>query len=457
MNLTAKDSDLANSDYRRELGDGLVLRWSRAEDADGLAALIGAAFRHQESDPPNARMATWTREMLSGRHPLIGPDGFALVEDAARGEIVSGACLLSEAWDYEGVTLPVGRPEVVATHAAYRQRGLIRAIFELLHARSVALGHVLQVITGISWYYRQFGYTYAVELPASASLPVSEIPPLAPGVDEPYMLRAATVADIPELARLYDEERAGALVSTPISVEYWRWAIEDADPQGDAFLLPWMLIERAGGAVAGYALSALETYRGALRVDALWLRRGMWLSALPSLMRGLKAVGASLPAHRVNDTAYSAIALSLPRAHPAHAALRALTRALRDLDDSYAWYVRAPDLPALLRRLAPALERRLDASPFAGYSGELIIDLYRDAVRLVFAEGRLVEAQARRAPATAEPRVGMPPDVFPQLLFGYRDLAELRYAYPDVTVRGAALALLPVLFPKRASWALPLG
>ncbi len=57
----------------------------------------------------------------------------------------------------------------------------MRAIFELLHARSVALGHLLQVITGISWYYRQFGYTYAVEIAQGSSVPVSEIPPLAPG------------------------------------------------------------------------------------------------------------------------------------------------------------------------------------------------------------------------------------------------------------------------------------
>lgn len=34
---------------------------------------------------------------------------------------------------------------------------------------------------------------------------------------------------------------------------------------------------------------------------------------------------------------------------------------------------------------------------------------------------------------------------------------RLRYAHPDVTVGGVARALLPVLFPKRESWALPLG
>ena len=457
MFSAARDGDLADNGYRRDLGNGLVLRWSSAKDTAGLVTLAGTVWRSESGKPPEStRMGRWTRELLSGRHPLIGPDGFALVEDTARGVIVAGACLLSEAWDYDGVTLPVGRPEIVATLPEYRRRGLVRAIFELLHARSVALGHSLQVITGISWYYRQFGYTYAVGLAQGAGVPVSEIPPLAPGVDEPYTLRAATVADIPELARLYDEERTGALVSTPISAEYWRWAIAGADPLGDSFLLPWMLTGRAG-AVAGYALTSLETHKGALRVDAVWLKRGLWLPALPSLLRGLVPVGARLPGRHAGSLPFSSLAFSLPQTHPAQAALRAFVNSPRDMDDAYAWYVRAHDLPALLRRLAPALERRLAASPFAGYTGELTVDLYRDAVRLVFADGRITEVLARRAVAASEPTVGIPPDVFPQLLFGYRDLRELRYAYPDVTVGGVARALLPVLFPKRESWALPLG
>jgi hypothetical protein len=44
-----------------------------------------------------------------------------------------------------------------------------------------------------------------------------------------------------------------------------------------------------------------------------------------------------------------------------------------------------------------------------------------------------------------------------QLLFGYRDLTELRHAFPDVWTKGEARALLPTLFPRRASWVVPLG
>jgi hypothetical protein len=40
-----------------------------------------------------------------------------------------------------------------------------------------------------------------------------------------------------------------------------------------------------------------------------------------------------------------------------------------------------------------------------------------------------------------------------QLLFGYRSLHELRYAFPDVRVENStAEVLLNALFPKKFSW-----
>jgi hypothetical protein len=43
-----------------------------------------------------------------------------------------------------------------------------------------------------------------------------------------------------------------------------------------------------------------------------------------------------------------------------------------------------------------------------------------------------------------------------QLLFGYRSLAELRHAYPDVWADDAAQTLLAILFPSQVSLVMPL-
>ena len=106
---------LANAAYRHDLGDGLLLRWSTAADLERLSTFYGLVFRRREQDPPGTRIAAWLRDMFSGRHPLIGQDGFALVENTATGEMVAATCLLSEAWEYDGIRIPVGRPEIVGS------------------------------------------------------------------------------------------------------------------------------------------------------------------------------------------------------------------------------------------------------------------------------------------------------------------------------------------------------
>ncbi len=453
----AGDGHLALSDhaYRRDLGDGLLLRWSTAVDTERLAQFYSMVFREREQEPPNARVMAWTRDMLSGRHPLIGQDCFALVEDTATGAVVAATCLLSEAWEYDGVRFPVGRPEIVCSLPEYRRRGLVREVIRLIHARSRAQGHLADVITGIPWYYRQFGYEYAVEMQGSIRLPVTEIPAAKAGEPEPFALRPATQDDIPAVARLYDEERAGSPVSTPVDARYWRWAITECDPAGDSFLRVFML-EDAGGQVAGYAMTGMGVWQGGLSLYALWMRAGVWLGALPATLRALQRIGEAEASAPDASAPFRALRVSLPQAHPAHAALRAIMR-LPEPSDPYAWYVRVADLPALMRTLAPALERRLAASPFAGYTGELTLDFYRSGLRMDWREGRMAEVADWQKPVWGEPSAGFPPGVFLQLLFGYRGLSELRHAFPDVWAEGTAKALLPALFPRRESWVLPLG
>jgi hypothetical protein len=188
---------MSEATYRRDLGDGLVLRWSTAADVDELERLYSHVFRDNADAPLNIFTALWTRDLMSGRHPLIGPGDFALVEDTRQRMIVSATCLLAQTWEYEGIAFEVGRPEIVATEPDYRNRGLVRAIFDLIHARSAAMGHLAQGITGISFYYRQFGYEYALDLGGNRTVYFAAIPKLKPGEPEPYSLRDATSDDIP--------------------------------------------------------------------------------------------------------------------------------------------------------------------------------------------------------------------------------------------------------------------
>ncbi|HKV83307.1 MAG TPA: GNAT family N-acetyltransferase, partial [Ktedonobacterales bacterium] len=120
-------AEMAEPNYGRDLGDGLTLRWSTPEDAERVVDLYAQVFRPKADAPLNPHIPIWTRDMFSGRHPHIGPGDFAVVEDTQTGALVASTCLLRYTVEYEGVVVPFGRPEVVASLPEYRRQGLIRA------------------------------------------------------------------------------------------------------------------------------------------------------------------------------------------------------------------------------------------------------------------------------------------------------------------------------------------
>ena len=145
----------------KELGDGLVMRRGTVEDADALADF--QAITNSSTEEPDEGIRHWTRDMASGGTPGFDPSDFTIVEDSATGVIASSLNLISQTWTYGGVEFGVGRNELVATHPNYRRRGLVRAQMEVVHEWSAARGEMVQAITGIPWYYRQFGYEMALE------------------------------------------------------------------------------------------------------------------------------------------------------------------------------------------------------------------------------------------------------------------------------------------------------
>src|SRR5690349_1905475 len=78
----------------RHLDGGLILRRGTAADAAELSALNAAV--HGEPHGPDDSIAVWTRDLLTRPHPTFGDGGFAVVEDRARGKIVSSLNLIPQ-------------------------------------------------------------------------------------------------------------------------------------------------------------------------------------------------------------------------------------------------------------------------------------------------------------------------------------------------------------------------
>ena len=132
--------------------------------ADAEALVVFNEVVHGAPSNPDHAVGVWVRDLMLRPHPTCQPSDFPIVEALATGKIVSSMNLISQRWSYGGISFGVGRPELVGTLPEYRNRGLVRKQFELIHQWSAERGEMVQVITGIPYYYRLFGYEMALSL-----------------------------------------------------------------------------------------------------------------------------------------------------------------------------------------------------------------------------------------------------------------------------------------------------
>ena len=448
----------------RDLGDGLVLRRGTPADADALAAFNADVLRYQDAPDPEPSMGAWTRDLIEGRHPTFRPESALLVEDTRGKSIVSSMVLLSHTWTYAGVPLSVGQPEIVGTRAEFRGRGLVRAMFDVAHAWSAERGHRLLAINGIPWFYRQFGYEMALELGGGPRLYTVG---LAAGVRQPtppYRLRPATGADAPFLAATSAHAGRRYLVTAPRDAAAWRYVVSGRSA-GSAARNEVRIVESEAGEPAGYLEHVPKLWGPGLHVRELEAAAGVsWRAVAYPVLAYLCETGEAYARAAKADLGLLDFWL-LGSAHP-FAGVVQFSSSRRP----YAFYLRAPDLPDLLRRLTPVLERRLAESPLVGHTGDVRLSFFRDGVRLTLDGGRIKSVEAWPPPRTVagldfslpsaderRPSAMFPGLTFLQLLFGYRSLAELEAAFADCVVRGQEpRALLEALFPKQPSKVWPI-
>ncbi len=440
---------LADTHLPRELGDGIVLRSATTADAEPLAQFNGRIHGRDHFDN---MVAAWTRDFCSPAHPVVGPSNVLIVQDERANKIVSTMCLIPQTWTYAGIPFGVGRVEAVGTDPEYRRRGLVRTQIEFLHSRSAAMGHLVQGITGIPWYYRQFGYEYALNLGGGQMVSFANIAPLKTGETESFRLRPLTAADLPFVAPLYERGVAGSLVACPRPDWLWQFLLSGCSP--DSFEnRPVQVIETADGRPVGYVAPSREMGREMYAVNELAVAPGQSLRAvMPSVLRGLRSM-AEAEAAKQNKTV-DTLFFQMGPEHPVYTAIPEKFTATRL---RYGWYVRVADIPAFIRHIAPALEDRLAKSSLAGHTGEIKINQYTGGVRMVFEKGKLSLAETWVPGDNDDYRAGCPPLVFLQMLFGYCTLAEIRVVYPDCFAWGDEQVLLEILFPKQHSSIVPVG
>jgi hypothetical protein len=411
--------------YTETLSDGLVLRTAADEhDVERVAALNGAI--HGRGIIP------MTRNLVLHYPGMTGRD-LVFVEDERTAEVVSSLCLIPWTLRYDGVAVQTGEMGLVGTQEAYRRRGLIRAQVGYFKRRLRERGCLISAIMGIGYYYRQFGYEYALPLEGGLRLTARDLPPPP---DTHFTFRLASADDLLTLAQLYEDAALDLTIHAARDAATWRYLL--LHTPGTEMEAETLLIEDESGARAGYVRLPAHHFGDELVVSEasrLSYDAGLatlhWLAALTA-ERNTPGIRLNLPA--------DCTLMRLARSFGAH-----------DLG-TYAWQIHVPDLPAFLRAIGLALERRIGDSPFAGLTREMRVCLFRDSVILRFGSGRLAEVTPG---GPGEGQINFPPLAFIPLLLGHRSLDELHTAYPDIHVDKGWRLLLETLFPKVPAFLYP--
>ena len=439
----------------RELGDGLVLRRSTTADADALAEFNSIIHSDFGPDKPDERIGAWVRDLLTQPHPSFDPGDFTIVEDTHTGKIVSSLNLISQTWSYAGIPFGVGRPEVVGTHPDYRKRGLVREQFEEVHAWSHARGQLVQAITGIPNYYRQFGYEMALDLSGGRVGFESQLPRLKDGESEIYQIRPALESDIPFLVQVLAHADRRSLVTCPRDENAWRYELLGMSPKNVNRLEIRIIETVATGEPVGYLTHPWYNWDNGLIMNSYELKPGIaWMAVTPAVARHLWKTGQEYAV--ISGKPVSSYGFWLGLSHPSYEVFRERLPRLRD---TYAFYLRVPDLAGFLRLIAPVLEKRLSASELVvGQTGKLHLNFYRSGLELNFESGRLAGVESYVFSSSQDGDAAFPELTFLQLLFGYRSFDELQISYADCWDRSEeARVLLNVLFPKQPSQVLPVA
>ena len=313
---------------------------------------------------------------------------------------------------------------------------------EEVHRWSAERGDLVQAITGIPAFYRQFGYDMALDLGGGRRGRIADIPD-GPEKD-PWSVRAAELTDVEFIRDRYAGAMERYLVSCARDSELISYDLTGRTP-GAVYARNYAIVERDGDPVGITAYTGPENDRMYLTLCEIDADAGIRDGTL-AVLRFLKGLA--------NDRA-TRVMFILPPEHPA---FYAAADVFADTTRSYAWFMRVPDLVAFLHRITPALEWRLAESPFAGHTGTIRITDYRRGIWLRFDRGTVADIGEFVPDDYEDGDAAFADQDFLHLLFGRRSTVQLREARSDCWFSDEPTRLLlDALFPVTPSMVFGFG
>jgi hypothetical protein len=317
----------------------------------------------------------------------------------------------------------------VATRPDYRRRGLQRMLNDAFDRYAIEHGFDLCALAGIPYFYRQFGYEYAVDLDHSTTLDAERIPEAEDGLEA----RSFTEDDVDAASAMLDEAQSRYYVRCPRTRGVWLMQHRTGHYNGEPFKAVALTAE---GELKAYMRYSVDTSNSVLVLKEAGLEspRYAW--------QVLAYVGAACKVYGLKKVNSKQFYGDEPT--------RSMVRLGGVSVAPYAWQVKVLDHLGLFRKLAPLLESRLRRSGYGGLCETLNLNFRKFNIEMTVKESKIVGIE--RGVDCRDRTIGLNPYVFPKLLLGHRGVTELEAAYPDFRVRDTHRPILEAMFPRRPGY-----
>lgn len=390
------------------------------EDFKGQLELMRAVFGQ------NSGVDVMVRKWIK-YYPEMGFKNIFAIKKGSK--IIASLCLIPAKWSAGGVLLKVAELGCVATLPVYRNKGLQSWLMKEYHDEISEQAYDLSAIEGIPYYYRQFGYEYALPLQEETEINFEQ----APDCSVKHKIRSFKKSDLPRAMNLHENSKNKFYVHTIREKNIWDMQYRTrliGECKFEAYT-----VEENNKTIAYFRISQeLERNRLVLReitdVNCKVAQSVFAFLRDTGKKRGLRNLAASISYHEP----FSEYLMSIggARRFP------------------YAWQLRIVNMTTIFRKIQPLFDHRLEDSLFCNVTESVRFNFYRNTVQLTLEDG--IVKNIENSGICDDRSIRMNPLAFAQLLVGHRSREELEKIYPDFIVKASHKHLVDVLFPKSFSY-----
>jgi len=362
-------------------------------------------------------------------HPKMTLNDFYIIKE--KGRMVSTINLIPATWSIDGVRLKVAEMGLVGTLPEYRGRGLIRKLVNEYHRDVQKQEYDIAVIEGIPYFYRQFGYEYAIPLLEETKIRIDQIPEFGTKIK----IRSFAQSDVPKAKRLLEKSQTKYHVRSIRDEAIWKMQ-QRTNIASDPEPFQSYAVEERGQLVAYFRMREMQKEKQLLLTEITEVDH----IEAQAVLGFLKKYGKQ---HKLEKLSAN-ISYEEPFSHYMES-----IGAVKSIP-TYAWQIRITDYLKIFWKLKPVLEHRLADSMYRRLTETLDFNFRELTIQVIVKDGRITDI--KKIDKSKWSPIGLNPLAFIQLVTGYKNRQQLEEAVPDVRIALSYRYLIDILFPKMSSF-----